>query len=178
MVFEEIKNKFKIALDILKENDCFLLHHDVSERSIAHKFAQYLTVLFPGHDVDCEYNSNVEVDSRKKYIGLLKDIAAQYGLLRKDEQDAEIVYRNVFPDIIVHKRGLNDHNLLIVELKKSTSNISCDYDIEKLRRYTSPEYDNTLNYSFGVLLYLGIADKLGNDRIQWFKNGHDINELG
>ena len=51
--------------------------------------------------------------------GLLKDVAAQYGLLREDEQDAEIVYRNVFPDIIVHKRGLNDHNLLIVELKKS-----------------------------------------------------------
>ena len=122
--------------------------------------------------------SNVEADSGKKYIGFLKDIAARYGLLREGEEDAEIVYRNVFPDIIVHKRGLNSDNLLIIEIKKSSSNISCDYDIEKLKRYTSPEYENTLNYAFGVLVYLGVADKLGDDRIVWFQNGNNMNRSG
>ncbi len=175
MDFKEVENKLEIALNLLRANDSFLLQYNVSERSIAHKFAQYLTLLFPGYDVDCEYNSNVEADSGRKYISLLKSTAASYGLLRKDEKDAEIVYRNVFPDIIVHKRGLNEHNLLIIELKKSSSRISCDYDIEKLRRYTSPENENTLNYSFGVLVYLGVADKLGSDRIKWFQNGYDTN---
>ncbi len=175
MVFKEVENKLEIALNVLRANDGFLLQHNVSERSIAHKFAQYLTLLFPGYDVDCEYNSNVEAHSGKKYIRLLKDNAAHYGLLREDEKDAEIVYRNVFPDIIVHKRGLNKHNLLIIEIKKSSSSISCDYDIEKIRRYTSPDYHNTLNYSFGVLVYLGVADKLGSDRIEWFQNGNNIN---
>ena len=178
MVFKEVENKLLVALSMLKSNDEFLFEHNVSERSIAHKFAQYLSILFKGYDVDCEYNSNVEADSGKKYIGLLKDIAAHYGLLREGEKDAEIVYRNVFPDIIVHKRGLNSDNLLIVEMKKSSSNISCDYDIEKLNRYTSPEYENTLNYAFGVLVYLGVADKSGDDCIVWFQNGNNIDRSG
>ncbi len=177
MDFNEVENKLKIALNILKTNDSFLLQHSVSERSIAHKFAQYLSLLFPSYDVDCEHNRNVEIEGRKKYIVLLKDIAARYGLLSKDEKDAETVYRNVFPNIIVHKRGLNNYNLLIIELKKSSSRIDCDYDIEKLRRYTSRDYDNTLNYSFGVLVYLGVAEKLGNDSIEWFQNGNNIKRL-
>ncbi len=175
MVFKKVKNKLEIALNVLRANDRFLLQYNVSERSIAHKFAQYLTILFPGYDVDCEYNRNVEADNGKKYIRLLKDNAAHYGLLPKDKKDVEIVYRNVFPDIIVHKRGSNKHNLLIIEIKKSSSNISCDYDIEKLRRYTSPDNDNTLNYSFGVLVYLEVEDKLRSDRIEWFQNGNNIN---
>ena len=112
-------------------------------------------------------------------IVLLKDRAQELGLLKEeDEIDKELIYRAVFPDIIVHKRGSNEHNLLIIELKKSSSRISCDYDIEKLKRYTSPDYENNLNYSFGVLVYLGVADKLGSDRIEWFKNWYDTNELG
>ena len=178
MVFEEVEKKLLVALSILKLNDRFLFEHNVSERSISHKFAQYLSFMFKGYDVDCEYNSNVETNSRKKYIGLLKDNASRYGLLREAENDAEIVYRNVFPDIIVYKRGVNTDNLLIIEIKKSSSNIICDYDNEKLKRYTSPEYDNNLNYSFGVLVYLGVVDKLGDDSIIWFQNGKKINQSG
>jgi len=175
MVFKEVENKLELALNVLRANDGFLLQNNVSERSIAHKFALYLTILFPSYDVDCEYNSNVEADSKKKYIRLLKESAAHYGLLHKDEKDAEIVYRNVFPDIIVHKRDSNKHNLLIIEIKKSSNSKGCDYDIEKLRKYTSPDDNNNFNYPFGVLVYLGVADKLGSDRIEWFQNGNNIN---
>ena len=172
MDFKEVEKNLETALNRLKKNDGFLLEHNVCERSIAHKIAQYLTPLFPEHDVDCEYNSNVEADSGKKYIKLLKSTAARYGLLRNEDEDDEIVYRNVFPDIIVHKRGLNENNLLIIELKKSSSSKSFDYDIEKLKRYTSQDDDNTFSYSFGVLVYLGVADKVGSDRINWFQNGN------
>ena len=55
MDFKEVENNLEIALNLLREKDSFLLQNNVSERSIAHKFAQYLTPLFPEHDVDCEY---------------------------------------------------------------------------------------------------------------------------
>lgn len=175
MNFKNVENKLFFALNKLKEKDIFLLKYDVSERAIAHKLALYLTPLFSNYDVDCEYNSNVEADSGKKYIVILKGIAERDGLLHKDEEDEELIYHNVYPDIIIHKRGHNKNNLLIIEIKKSSSKISCDYDLEKLKRYTSPDDENILNYSFGAFVYIGVKNKMGKDRIVWFENGNKLN---
>jgi hypothetical protein len=172
MNFKEIVDNFECSLNLLRVNDKFLFQHNVNERSIAHKFAEYLSIHFSSYDVDCEYNSNVEANKGKKYITFLKDKAKELGLLRERDLDDEIVYRNVFPDIIIHKRGSNKFNLLIIEMKKSSSKINCDYDIEKLKRYTSPDYENTLIYSFGALVYLGVENNLGNDCIEWFEKGN------
>ena len=170
--FEDIESNLINAIAQLNANDFYLLRYNVSERSIAHKLAQYLTLFFPDYDVDCEYNANVEADNGKKYIMLLKSVADSYGLLQKNKKDQELVLRNVYPDIIIHKRGRNRNNLLIIEIKKSSSNISCEYDIEKLKRYTSSDDENLLRYSFGAFIYLGVEKELGKNRICWFKNGN------
>ena len=44
------------ALEDLLAEDCHLFAVDVHERSIAHKFADYLGIQFPGWDTDVEYN--------------------------------------------------------------------------------------------------------------------------
>jgi hypothetical protein len=173
--FKNVEKNLNFAIKKLIANDSFLLKHDVSERAITYKLALYLTPLFPGYDVDCEYNRNIEVDSGKKYIRILKDIADGYGLLHKDEKDEEFVYRDVYPDIIIHKRGHNKDNLLIIEMKKSSSNISCEYDIEKLKRYTSPEDENVLNYSFGAFVYIGVKNEMREYRIIWYREGREAN---
>jgi hypothetical protein len=59
----------------------------------------------------------------------------------------------IFPDIIVHHRNTDD-NLLVIEMKKSTSNIDNNYDIKKLK-----EFKRQLDYKYAVSLKL----KTGSD---------------
>ena len=55
-VWLDIERSVKTALNKLFERDAELLQNDVNERSITHKFAEYLESEFPGWDVDWEYN--------------------------------------------------------------------------------------------------------------------------
>jgi hypothetical protein len=41
----------------------------------------------------------------------------------------------VLLDIIVHARGMNGHNILAIEVKKSTNNDDRGFDTKKLRAY-------------------------------------------
>jgi hypothetical protein len=132
MEFTEIEDNLKKAADEIVEHDWYLLEHDINERSISHMLACYLADVFPDHDVDCEYNSNVLADTEKKYIRMLRDHAAELGLLRETDSEEEIIDRNVYPDIIVHKRGDSGHNLLIIEMKKTSSTVPSDYDLESI----------------------------------------------
>ena len=81
----------------------------------------------------------------------------------------------MFPDIIIHKRGSNSNNLLAIEVKKSTSNISIDYDFMKLESYTESSDINSLKYKYGVFirLHTGISKYRVPD-ITWFENGSII----
>lgn len=174
MEFEEINEALEIGLEKVKTADRYLLEHDVSERSISHKLACYLSEQFYEYNVDCEYNSNGLADAEKKYIRLLSEIAANLGMMRETDGEEEIINRNVYPDIIVHLRGYGDQNLLIIEMKKTSSTVASEYDYEKLRRYTSPEYGNELNYSFGAFIFIGVGGNAGDLVIEWFQNGEKI----
>jgi phenylacetate-coenzyme A ligase PaaK-like adenylate-forming protein len=57
----EIKEKVEIACGMLLKNDSFLLEHDVNERSISHKLADYLQQLFTDYNVDCEYSESNDI---------------------------------------------------------------------------------------------------------------------
>jgi hypothetical protein len=174
MDIDVLKQKIEISILELLEKDVFLIRHDVSERSITHKLAIYIAEQFPDYDVDCEYNSNVQNDSGKKYIYLIREKAIELDLLKERDGDDEFVSRIVYPDIIVHKRGLNDSNLLIVEVKKSSSRLSSEYDHEKLARYTSADYENELNYQFGVFIEIHIGNEIGKFKTEWFINGNNV----
>ena len=125
------------AIDALCSRDMHLLDADASERSLTHQLAIHLARHFPDHHVDCEYNR--DGFSVKK----LKLTARR---VNADSLDAV----TVFPDIIVHVRGCQDRNLLVVEMKKPSSLVNHDYDIQKLRAFK-----NELNYTFAVHLVLG-----------------------
>jgi hypothetical protein len=154
MKFERIKEKVYGALDLLRLHDYYLLKEDINERTITHKLAEHLQHYFYSYNVDCEYNRNInELDSLKKIR------------ISKTE-------KSVFPDIIVHKRGKNDKNLLIVELKKSTSSESLDYDYLKLMSYTQQNTPNTLNYQFGVFIKIFTGcEWQANPELIWFERG-------
>lgn len=108
------------ALQLFIDNDRHLLEVDANERSLTHRIGMYLQDQFPDYDVDCEYNRNIHIPKRVHPI--------EY------HPDAQNKEKLVLPDIIVHKRGNNDHNLLIIEFKKTTFVPDCTYipDRDKL----------------------------------------------
>jgi hypothetical protein len=128
------------ALNQLIRADDHLLDTDCSERSVTHQLAVYLAAEFPGYNVDCEYNRDGFDVKRLK-------LSERQVRVSDDELDAV----TVFPDIVVHRRGTNEYNLLVIELKKAASKPELTgYDILKLRAFKAE-----LGYSYAAHIVLG-----------------------
>jgi hypothetical protein len=134
---EEVAEALKRALDAFIESDKHLLAADASERSMSHQIAVHLAREIPGYDVDCEYNRDGFNVKR-----------LQLGHRQVSDNDEEAV--TVFPDIIVHRRGNNDHNLLVIEMKKAAVTGGFDYDYGKLRAFRAQ-----LRYHWAAHLVIG-----------------------
>lgn len=175
----QIKNAILQATETVRQNDLWLLQNDTSEQSISHRIAHHVQPLFTDYHVDCEYNGDIDRDNNKKSISILKYDLQLIGLLRTREADdleREYTNRAVFPDIIIHKRGTNESNLCIIEVKKSSSTVPYEYDYIKLRSYTSENYENNLKYKLGVFIEVIINGNNSNFNFRYFKNGQEVNE--
>lgn len=103
------------------EKELFLV--DANERSITHKFAEYIQIEFPDYNVDCEYN-RTGLEIKKLFsLSLNKKI-------KIDDTNGDTVY----PDIIVHRRSKPD-NFIVIEAKKSNNATGSARDKKKLRLY-------------------------------------------
>lgn len=123
---ELLEELIKKSLDDLYQNDEYLIKHRVAERDITSKFAHYFQnnmreTIIADYDVDCEYNRD------------------GYGM---KNIDGTLVY----PDFILHKRGTNDSNLLIIEFKTWWNSDNRE-DIEKLKAMMSDLYRYQYGYS-------------------------------
>jgi len=109
----ELIARLNRALGALVIRDRYLLERDVSERAITHKLAEYLQDEFPNWNVDCEYNRD---GHEPKRLGF-------------DDK--------VLPDIIVHRRGEEGPNLMVIEVKKSNNaqRGGEQRDLQKLQAY-------------------------------------------
>jgi hypothetical protein len=79
---------------------------------MSHRIAIYLEQEMLSYDVDCEYNRD-GFDVKRLQLASCPTSA--------DNDEAV----TVFPDIIVHRRGNNDHNLLVVEIQSFAQRRSC-----------------------------------------------------
>ena len=134
------------ALNRFFAHDACLLDTDVSEWSVAHRFAVYLEQLLPGWNIDCEYNRQGE------------------GVVPK----AVATGTRVRPDIIVHHRGqlAREYNLLAIELKK----IDSGSDFGKACEYTAPpDGRRKFQYRYGLTVVIG-----GSSSMTWFENGQAV----
>lgn len=143
-----IEKALNESLELLLRADEGILWIDINERTISHRLAIYLEPHFPGWNVDCEYNRNHDDPKRLK-------IDRRY--VRSDDTQGT----TVFPDIIVHRRG-TDENLLVIEMKKTTSRESDNYDLSKLRAFKQQ-----LGYHFAVFIKIKTAGELRIDRRDW-----------
>ena len=69
---------------------------------------------------------------------------------------------SVFPDIIIHKRGKNDKNILIIEVKKAYdrwlwyNNLGKRFDYYKLQQYMNSDNAGTgFSYDYGCFIEIG-----------------------
>ena len=131
-------------------NDMELLRDGVKEEAVSHRLGCYLRDSFEGEDkpyvVDCEYN--------------------KYGEGQGKIADG----KNIRPDIIIHKRNVQSHNLIAIELKKRLS--PSKWDKAKLKRLTSISSRAKYKYSLG--LFIGL-NRDGTKIILCFKEGQEIN---
>ena len=127
----DAKRELINAIKMLLAHDDGLLRRDVNERTLTHRLALYMEPLFlnvegESWNVDCEYNRN-------HYEAKLLRIDGRAGPRRTTDEDDSGT--TVYPDIIVHERDSNERNLLVVEVKKTTSRVRQDFDIAKLMAF-------------------------------------------
>jgi len=149
--------KVKDALKALYREDVLLLDVNASERSISHKLAEHLQNQFRHLNVDCEYNRH---GSAIKRLGSHDDRAAVI-----DPSGGS----PVLPDIVVHSRGDDRRNLLIIEIKKSNSRELREKDLKKLKNFTSSPY----HYRHGLFLLFDVEGKRLCDVLH-FSSGEEV----
>ncbi|QQS15896.1 MAG: hypothetical protein IPK84_00820 [Candidatus Moraniibacteriota bacterium] len=103
--------------------DC---NRDIHEQSLSHRLAHYLenSGHFSGYNIDCEYNRFEERSKRNSQNDLIK------------------------PDIVIHSRGNQNDNLIIIQTKKF--NDSAD-EIENAKTDLKNDKGH-LNYKFAFLI--------------------------
>lgn len=143
-----IKNAVDEALGQLLRADSDILKMDINERSISHRLAGYLEPFFPGWNVDCEYNRN-------------HDDPKRLNIPRRNIDSDDIQATTVFPDIIVHKRGTDD-NLLVIEMKKTTSKENDDYDFGKLKAFK-----DQLKYQYALFIKVKTGGQADIETCDW-----------
>ena len=131
------------------------------ERAIAHRLAFYLedelrrTKIISDTSplaVDCEYNRH---NGAPKALQVKEELKAIVTKARKrkweDEDEDEFYVFSVAPDIIVHRRGSDECNRLVIELKKASNPEDPKYDALKLELFTTPKEGFTgYGYNFGA----------------------------
>jgi hypothetical protein len=135
MEAHEVKAALKKAVAELQENDGYLLENNLSERCIAARLAMYLQPRFPDFMVDIEYNRD---GTDAKMLGLSSQCA---NFLDEDDR------AYVVPDVVVHRRGPDGPNLLVIELKKTTNRKGTVCDGLRVRAFREQFY-----YSYGALV--------------------------
>jgi len=149
---DEIEQKLSNAILRFLEKDGLLLEIDANERSISHRLAGYLQEEFWDWDVDCEYNRKGHAEVKRLNLPVE----------RISSNDTEA--RTVFPDIVVHRRATSD-NLLVVEVKKTTSHISSERDIQKLQAFREQ-----LGYQYALFLkFVTGESEIGVAEMRWIE---------
>ncbi|GGG88693.1 hypothetical protein [Paenibacillus radicis (ex Gao et al. 2016)] len=173
-----IKEKVNNSLLKLDVADKYLLQNDLNERTIAHKLANYLQEEFNEYNVDCEYNKNVDEETGNKNIYFLKmdclELNKEFAKVTTID-DVEYMRKSIYPDIVIHERGTNTRNLLIIEIKKSTNRTDRKFDFKKMQCYTDSSRHNKLSYTWGLFIEFKIGDSsLLSPELIWYTAGKEI----
>ena len=154
----EIKGAIASALERVYSQDFSLIERRAHERSIAFRFGLYFSEIIQfisfGDDaeltIDAEYNRNLHNTKN------MEGFNAPQGIL---------------PDIILHHRGFNDKNIVVIEFKGHWSGNG--RDDEKLRGFTHQELND---YHYGLGLFIRLAPTVEECELVYYKEGQIRND--
>ena len=157
---EKLQDDLVEAIKMLYSKDKYLLDTYVNEVCITshifHYFANKFADKYGAYDIDPEYNR----------FGM-------YSKFYDESSDGRKVYAK--PDMLIHKRNCNKHNLLYVEFKtywnKDTSG-----DYYKIKKFISNDsFGGNGNTVISYRYQYGVSILLEKQQITfvWFKNGVD-----
>jgi hypothetical protein len=153
-----VETRVKAALAMLLARDAFLLEQCVGERAVVAKLASYLAPLFRDYDVDVEYNRHGLNPKDPKKLPIPPECP---------EKKTEIVY----PDLIVHRRGSERaDNLLVMEVKCASNNAARDCDRAKIKAMR-----REFGYAFGLFIVLPDGPRATDENAveEWFEGAPD-----
>lgn len=159
------------AVKLLLEKDLDLLDLSAHEQSICHRMGVYLECIAEreGLNVDCEYNKHLD---DMKSVNLFDFLSQSFNgcgcdSCRKIEskQTDQIDKKQFRPDIVIHSRGNDFNNLLVIEVKKENK---CPFDFIKLQALTKPKEKNG---EYGYKLGAFICFPGNKPEYTWFVNG-------
>lgn len=140
----ELNARLEHALDALFSGDLDLMVKGVAERCIAARLAHHLCAEFPDRNVDVEYNRH-RADPKRLRLG--GENLHSWSL--------------VTPDIVVHSRGSDDNNLLVVEVKKADDRRDHSRDRRRITRF-----HRAYNYRFGLFLVIPVGQAASRDGVR------------
>jgi len=147
MEIKIIKRRIKHCIDLIYENDQDLFNRANFEITISAKLAQYLFIEFKEFDVDCEYDKHIDHQKR-----------------------VENLDSNIRPDIVIHKRGKDDNNLVYIEVKKEQNKTSRNKDFKKIIEMT--KLNGEYRYKLGI--FIDFYKNKEDTTIKYFINGKEI----
>ena len=153
MTTDEAIDHLERANARVENEDRHLLMVNVSERCIAARLAMYLREYFADHDVDVEYNRHGD-DTKH-----LHDLVDKNDCPRNREEG-----QTVLPDVIVHRRGVDHSNLLIIEMKKSRHRRGIERDCRRIQAFRAE-----LRYEFGALVVCETGDHPSITVAKWYE---------
>ena len=146
MELEAIKRRIINCIEKIYEDDSYLLKHNNHEITISSKLAQYLFLEFKNYNVDCEYNKNIDIPKRI--------------------EESNSIFR---PDIVIHKRGNNENNLVCIEIKTSHNNQTRLNDYSKLKSITK----QSGNYKYKLGVFIDFNKNKKNLIVKYFEDGKE-----
>lgn len=149
---KQIETLLQRAKSLFLQNDTDLLIANVNERSLTHKFAEYLQLILsklPNNEwkVDCEYNRYGH------HIKALDRVLTVIGVDMVPVTSVKSI--SVYPDIIIHRRGSGGPNLLIIEAKKDPTLKDRLVDIQKIKAIK-----DGYGYTYGVFLIFNTEEQV------------------
>ncbi|MDD5417200.1 MAG: hypothetical protein PHU12_04480 [Candidatus Aenigmarchaeota archaeon] len=154
MKISEIKRRILHCINKIYEEDSDLFERANYEVTISTKLAQYLFLEFKEYDVDCEYDKHIN-----------------------DVKFSTDLNKNIRPDIVIHKRGIDKDNLVFIEIKKEQNRTNRENDYEKLRSVTKQITDLSINSNDRFKYKLGVFVELTKNKeeviIRYFENGEE-----
>lgn len=196
------RTAIRYVLNRFIKEDYYLIEHDVNERSQTHKIAEYLQVFFSCHNIDCEYNKNLDkckeldfsdivasirdfIENRRgdglsigydnlyeAFTDLEREMREavpvgtgvegknEYLLVVRQGTSQKKYIRRVFPDIIVHCRGTNIYNKIVIEAKKHSNKDAVARLFDRIKLGLFTKKDGIYKYEIGF--FIDIPDKVSS----------------